>query len=927
MISLVVYGRNDQHGYNAHRRVALSLNAMAEVLTAPGDEILFVDYNTPAGMPTLPEAISDTLTDRALDVIRVLRVTAAMHEAAVGDRSKHPINEPLARNTAIRRARPGNWILSTNTDMVFVPRGGTSLSEVVSQLDGDAYCLPRFEIPEWLWESVPRTDPRAMINLLGEWGERAGLDEVTLGHDWILYDAPGDFQLLRRSLIEEIHGFDEEMVHGWHVDSNLWRRVHNRLGSIGTLYPEVAGYHANHNRTLTRWMKSGSSGNDLTRFVYGAQHSGLPAQANTWGLAGEDVPEIVLARPDARSRLAAASVRIPGQDRPLITSDTREQQAAVAYDARHALPFLLDPILSTTPRPTVTYVGINDSTRQMLQAALDLLSPPSALLPAEDLDSADLVVLDLGIDVSTGRGPIRRYEAVRLTSEADDAVRVLRDHPSPPAVLLINGASGLWTEWVACTFQVLYGTFHTRVQAAVVRDSPEALPAPAEMARPLLFVARTTSIAAPVAEPTKVTTIDLSRNESIDGLISGWSGVDRDGAFVGTANARLHFADPIPAPPGRHVVVDLTVWKPTGGAAADELHVRMALDAEVLLAEALAPADRQNALHTTTQVTGGQEHDLEIQVMTRSGDAYDPVSHGGTQPWLRIDRLRLVRADAAGTQRSNTGLIAVGRNLPGELFLRGWWGRSDVDGVWALAGRGEIAVPSHVAQDAVKLELLGHPERQGQALQIVARGDGEVRTNVDDLPTDRPEAVMALLPAPGADGVVTLAFHPIDSAAPKGELVQIRGIGEAVRSYQAGDTLLLTRGSQDLSALSNGWHVPEDTGTWTSDENAVLALRTTDGLPRGAKLYVQGGSLDPHRQELSVTVNGEVARVRRRRGGRFVVHLPRAVSSNEILALGFHTSPLLAPGAGEDSDDPRMLGSVVNAISLGKPRERIGDTD
>ena len=35
MISVVVYGRNDTHGYNHHRRVALSLNCLAEVLTDP----------------------------------------------------------------------------------------------------------------------------------------------------------------------------------------------------------------------------------------------------------------------------------------------------------------------------------------------------------------------------------------------------------------------------------------------------------------------------------------------------------------------------------------------------------------------------------------------------------------------------------------------------------------------------------------------------------------------------------------------------------------------------------------------------------------------------------------------------------------------------------------------------------------------------
>ena len=40
MISIVLYGRNDNYGYNLHKRAALSLNCMAEVLTDPDDEIL-----------------------------------------------------------------------------------------------------------------------------------------------------------------------------------------------------------------------------------------------------------------------------------------------------------------------------------------------------------------------------------------------------------------------------------------------------------------------------------------------------------------------------------------------------------------------------------------------------------------------------------------------------------------------------------------------------------------------------------------------------------------------------------------------------------------------------------------------------------------------------------------------------------------------
>jgi hypothetical protein len=67
MISVVLYGRNDNYGYNLHKRAALSLNCIAEVLTDPSDEILFVDYNTADDFPTFPEghAYSPCKTDAA----------------------------------------------------------------------------------------------------------------------------------------------------------------------------------------------------------------------------------------------------------------------------------------------------------------------------------------------------------------------------------------------------------------------------------------------------------------------------------------------------------------------------------------------------------------------------------------------------------------------------------------------------------------------------------------------------------------------------------------------------------------------------------------------------------------------------------------------------------------------------------------------
>jgi hypothetical protein len=226
MLSLILYGRNDSYGYNLHKRAAISLNCMAEMLTAENDEIIFVDYNTPDDFPTFPEAIQDTLTERAKRLLRILRVRPSQHERYRG-LTKLVALEPISRNVAVRRSNPDNrWILSTNTDMVFVPRSGASLSDVAARLAENYYHLPRFEVPETLWESADRLDPIGTIEAFGRWGTEFHLNEVVFSQDpAVRYDAPGDFQLILRSDLHRIHGFHEQMLLGWHVDSNMAKRL------------------------------------------------------------------------------------------------------------------------------------------------------------------------------------------------------------------------------------------------------------------------------------------------------------------------------------------------------------------------------------------------------------------------------------------------------------------------------------------------------------------------------------------------------------------------------------------------------------------------------------------------------------------------------------------------------------------------------
>ncbi|HLI10586.1 MAG TPA: hypothetical protein VKY65_03210 [Alphaproteobacteria bacterium] len=362
MISVVLYGRNDTYGYNLHKRAAISLNCIAEILTAPGDEIIFVDYNTPDDFPTFPEAIQDTLTARAKALLRILRVRPKQHER-FRDRTHLLALEPVARNVGVRRSNPENrWILSTNTDMVFVPRRDRSLSEIVAELPDAYYHLPRFEVPETLWESLDRLDPAGTIRAMAHWGWAFHLNEIVYASDpAVKYDGPGDFQLILRSDLWRIDGFHESMLLGWHVDSNIAKRLSLLPRETGSLVGDLFGYHCDHTRQVTPAHRTRARQNDWRLFVDGVQSPEIPEQASTWGLAGEQVEELQI---DTTSRCYLTGLRSL-IDAPLAEpTELRYTPATynrIDYPIEHVLPFLLD-IFAGYPRETILgWIGTKEA--------------------------------------------------------------------------------------------------------------------------------------------------------------------------------------------------------------------------------------------------------------------------------------------------------------------------------------------------------------------------------------------------------------------------------------------------------------------------------------------------------------------------------------------------------------------------------------
>lgn len=362
MISVILYGRNDSHGYNLPKRAAISINCIAEVLSDEGDEILFVDYNTSNDLPTFIEAIYDTLTARAKARLRVFRVRPQLHARMVAHTHLSAL-EPHSRNIAIRRSNPRNrWILSTNTDMIFLPRDGVaSLADAVRDLPDGHYIVPRFELPEPVWESFSRSDPEAVMRACGELGGKLHLHEIARRVPFMRFDSPGDFQLAPRQALFDIHGFDERMIHGWHADSNMCKRMYLFYGNrTESLAHRVVAYHCDHTRVATLAHRLDIKlENNLQEFVYGLEDPVAHHQGETWGVPEEPIEEVDFSNgPQARFVYALERTLCAPQKNDY-HSDANDSRNFVYYHPEHVLPYVAGNLTVYNPAARFAYAGNN----------------------------------------------------------------------------------------------------------------------------------------------------------------------------------------------------------------------------------------------------------------------------------------------------------------------------------------------------------------------------------------------------------------------------------------------------------------------------------------------------------------------------------------------------------------------------------------
>ena len=415
-----MYGRNDSHGYNLHKRVAISINCWAEVLDDPDDEILFCDWNTDVGLPTFPEAIADTLTPKARAMLRIIEVPSWVHRERFADSTHLPTVEPVARNVVLARSNPANrWVLATNPDMIFLTETGESLSAIAAGLEDGFYELPRFNLPEAIWEGLPRMDPIKTMETVRQVRDAIDIDEVVCHSPFLRYNAPGDFQLMLRDQLISIGGFDEDMVLGWHIDSNIALRLHALNGNeTKTLEGSLRGYHCDHVRTMTNLHGRNKVTNSWARFISECDSPYVTyPEGQSMGLGDLELREINLDHEDGTYLEALRAFASPPSHRADVSC--LEFQHLGWSRPSHVLPYILDPLSIETRSTRIAYVGANPELLEPLSASLVTMGFKPLLVwdkidvnatqashtvsasTAEILSEADFVIVDLTLPLDT----------------------------------------------------------------------------------------------------------------------------------------------------------------------------------------------------------------------------------------------------------------------------------------------------------------------------------------------------------------------------------------------------------------------------------------------------------------------------------------------------------------------------------------------
>jgi len=268
--SVVILTKNDNYGGNLSHRAKMCVNSLVENF----DEVVIVDWKTRNHNTLLSTFVNEV---PHLGKIKSIEVSSDLLKEKYPHFYQWNILEAVGRNVGIRRAS-GDWIASTNVDIVSTPLDFNNLKS------NEFYTSSRRDIDEGFHTQFNNyTDLKTAL-----WNNRDSYHDKPQVHNstdvWSLVVCCGDFQIGTKKVWEQAKGFEESILFGCGIDSNIMKKA-SYYSDIKILPYYL--FHLNHGKGGERF--DGEQTPPMSNQTSIIQDFTETTNSENWGLNDEDL--------------------------------------------------------------------------------------------------------------------------------------------------------------------------------------------------------------------------------------------------------------------------------------------------------------------------------------------------------------------------------------------------------------------------------------------------------------------------------------------------------------------------------------------------------------------------------------------------------------------------------------------------------------
>lgn len=219
-VGCLIVGRNDNYGENLHARATYSINSFLTEM----DQVVYVDWNTENGKPSLIDEIKDDLLKTGKLFYTVVSPELA-YELTPKDPDAQAVCEVLARNIGLRKLET-DYKISTNLDIVCPKRALIDkLCVHDTMITAGKRNMP-FEIMITLGDKHNPDEYRENLYALNNSYGQQPVVKIMAGDEYSLVSGCGDWQMAHKDLWNTIRGFEERLYKRMCADTNVQRKAH-----------------------------------------------------------------------------------------------------------------------------------------------------------------------------------------------------------------------------------------------------------------------------------------------------------------------------------------------------------------------------------------------------------------------------------------------------------------------------------------------------------------------------------------------------------------------------------------------------------------------------------------------------------------------------------------------------------------------------